>query len=585
MNWQQLLQGLLGPGLIAAGGALQDDPLVNQGMRTEATQYLRNMFTSPTAYTGALGTNVTGTQQALAPITAPGPAQQYLTGLFQQPANPFAAGGLYEQYLPTIEQQKTSLLNDVQQRAIAGQPASFSAAMSGPELALIQQATSQQIAPSYQKLFADLTRENQLRQQEAANRVFSNEADVRDLVARLASGGVDTGFNAATNLLRLSQPDPFADALAKLGTMLTLGGGLGGGGAAGGGGSLGGLLGSLFGGGGGTGGAGGGDLIGSLLGALGGAGGQLGGTLQQLLSGALSGQGISPANLSSLSGLLSSLASGGAGLGIGNAIGSNLTPGQGIGWLPTNATWEAGLGGAGGGALAGLAIGGPFGALLGALTGGAGGLFSQHKASTEQKALFRTEDLDSQRDQVYEIGNVGGQFLQQLGASPQAVSDFTSYVNQLAATSESPADEQGMVASRLNQLLTPLAQARGYATLDQVPGLRTTFIDYLTRSTFSASNGSYGGGAPLNFIQSWAGMTGLQEGGILPFGGTAVVGERGPELLQAGPGSRVLPMTPGTDGAYQLARAPSQLPFLVPQGAGMQPFGQSMAPWMRAYGY
>src|SRR3990167_1525629 len=165
MNWQQILQNLIGPAMIAGGGIMgKDSPLINQGMATEAAQYLRNLFTSPTGYTGALGTNITGTQQALAPITAAGPAQNYLTGLFQQPANPFAAGGLYEQYLPMIEQQKNTLLNDIQTRAAAGLPSGLSPAMGGAELAMIRNAAANQIAPSYQALFADLTRENQARQ-------------------------------------------------------------------------------------------------------------------------------------------------------------------------------------------------------------------------------------------------------------------------------------------------------------------------------------------------------------------------------------------------------------------------------------
>ena len=39
----------------------------------------------------------------------------------------------------------------------------------------------------------------------------------------------------------------------------------------------------------------------------------------------------------------------------------------------------------------------------------------------------------------------------------------------------------------------------------------------------------------------------MAEGGTLPFGGPAIVGERGPEMAYLGPGSTVMPM--GGDGA------------------------------------
>src|SRR3990167_6316801 len=95
-------------------------------------------------------------------------ASNYLQGAFQNPADPFAPGGTYEQYLPLLNQQKTQILNDAQQRIIAGLPGGLSTSMGGSEIGAIGEALQKRIAPSYQALFADLQRENLSRQLQAA---------------------------------------------------------------------------------------------------------------------------------------------------------------------------------------------------------------------------------------------------------------------------------------------------------------------------------------------------------------------------------------------------------------------------------
>ena len=115
------------------------------------------------------------------------------------------------------------------------------------------------------------------------------------------------------------------------------------------------------------------------------------------------------------------------------------------------------------------------------------------------------------------------------------------------------ADQQQAVADVGGKLLLQaLQQANPSITsLNDVPGLEDEFIDYLTGSTFSAENSSYAGGPALNQFQPWW-EAGLAEGGRLPLGGEFLVGERGPELLRAAPGTEVLPMQRGTDGSFAL---------------------------------
>src|SRR3990167_7963753 len=178
MNWQQILQLLntgaqtfntiasnplvrtaTGAGLIGAGLAQKEEP----GYATESIQYLRNR---------------------LAPQ---GIADQFSGQI----------GALNAEYLPYLEQQRNQLLDQTQQRFIAGQPSSFSTAMSGPEIGAIRSAITNQIFPA-------------------------EHAHIADIGQYLLT----TGGNAACTLLNYAKPDPLGGYLASLG--LNLLGGRGG---------------------------------------------------------------------------------------------------------------------------------------------------------------------------------------------------------------------------------------------------------------------------------------------------------------------------------------------------------------------
>lgn len=500
-NWSQVLGNLLNPQTVLGAGAMLGGSLMDQepGYAVEARQALRNLFTAPQYGTGAAN---------------------YLSGLYTDPqaiAKNFSGqiDALNQYYLPLIQQQENQAYNDLQTRYASMMPSSLSTAAQGAEFGALRDAAVNQFLPYRLAHMADLGRSNLDLQLRAADRMFGASNDAAGTILDYAS----------------NQNNPLAESIAQLGSIL-LARGLGGAG-------------------GGTGTVGGTNPLGLLQGLLGGQGGA-GATLSPQLLGSLAqALGVDPQLLGQLTGAAGSALGGYfAGSGIGGALGSSQ---------------DSQLLGAGSGALSGAATGfltgGPLGAIIGALSGGLGGFLDTREAQHAQKALFLTQDLDSQKDQVYEIGNIGGQFLQQLGATPAQIQEFTTYVNQLAATSSSPASEQDMVAQRLNQLLTPLAAARGYATLDAVPGLRSSFISYLTGSTFTSSNSAYSGGAPLNYINQWANTVGLAEGGQLPFGGMALVGERGPELAQFGPGSSVMPL----NGMGMPAKAFNQLQMVMPQ--------------------
>lgn len=539
----------------------------------------------------------------------------YLRGAFESPADPFAPGGVFEKYLPFIEQQEKSLLDDVQQRALAGLPGSLSARMGGGELADIRSAAANELLPRRQALFGDLTRENMARQQQAAT-----------TLGTLERFGQDSGFKAA--LTGAQNAAEFErqrnNQLAQLGLALLLGGGGGSGTTVNVGGQPGGAgtgTGTGTGAGTGQGGAQGalsslasylqGQLspaqlaqqlltpsnignIGNYLLQAGGVNSQLGQAISQALGttlgvdAAMAGQGLSgvtvmtsygsqipiealsgistpagtsaagiagavgkdfglpgagllgPAGIGSGAALLSSLGAGAAGFGAGT-LASNLGQNQ----------FQATAGGALGGAALGFATGGPIGAAIGAVVGGITGLMKEGGQQKAQKAEFLKADLDSQKDQVYELGNIGAEFMARIPGLPQTVmNDFASKVQQLASTSDSPADEQAQVAGMIKAVLDQYG-----AGLDRNV-LRGEFIDYMTRNTFTSGNSAYGGGAPLNFIgapnigaggqvTSWRELAGLKSGGHLPYGGRFLVGENGPEILDAAPGTTVIPLLSG----------------------------------------
>lgn len=531
-----LLQSLLGSGLFAAGAA----PGLNQmpGYATDAIQYLRNQFTSP----DAIAKNFAG-----------------------------QIGALQSQYQPLIDQQVNTLLNDIQQRSIAGQPSSFSTAMSGPEIGAIRTATQNQLLPGIQAHLADLG---------------------QFLLGQQTS--------SARDLLQFAKPNPLGGALSQLGASMM--GGQGGGGGGGGIPAITNYLQSLFGGGGGAGGgagAGGGgygldasslglggspydqvpsgstgfsgidQIINQLMGGgQGGAGaaGAGGGVGAGAMDFGLPGAGLlGPSGLSSLQGLFSSLGAGGAGYGLGSIIGPN---------LPNQATGA--LGGAGVGALSGFALGGPVGALIGALAGGAGGFFGKRQKQLAQKAANLQADISSQSGQIQQIGSFFENALSQAGVSS---GDFQQFVSQQLAQSESGAlpfsfggvsgtlDQQDAVAQVGGRMLLQAFQSKNpsLTSLNQVPGLRQNYISFLTNTTFSAGNSSYGGGAPLDAIGRWSDIAGLQTGGLTTKPTMAMVGEQGPEMAMLSPGSMVMPMSGGLSGIMPQGNAP-QLASNAQQG-------------------
>ena len=439
----------LGLGLIGAGAALDREP----GEALEARQALRNQFTSPVS--------------ALLPDFAK-TGTDYLTSTVKAPADPFAAGGAYERYLPALQSSEDDILSGLQNRYNAAFPASFG--MQGSAVEALRRAGGE-LARNRQVLQADLLREQQTRQQNAANALLQYGLDVPRIQQ-----------NAASRVLEFSRPDPTASAIANLGTVLALSnaGNRGTTGFAGGGTgvpALDAILSQLGGGGGATG------VADAAGGAVSAAGGGLGAILPQL------GQFLtSPAG--------ATLAASVGGFGLGNAFAPKIAGNQ------FQSSALGALGGAGAGILAGL---GPVGGGIALASGALGGFLGERKEQKARKAEFRRQDSDSQRDQVYEEGNIGAELLQEAGVPQSVMDQFQAFVDQKAATSESPADEQADVASELNRLLT----SAGFPPGQRPPAWKQRFVDYLVSSTFTASNSSYSGGAPLNLIERVSGIAGL----------------------------------------------------------------------------
>lgn len=491
------LRTVAGLGLTGAGLLQKEEP----GYATEAVQYLRNR---------------------LAPQ---GIAQQFSGQI----------GALNQEYLPYLEQQRNQLLNQAQQRFIAGQPSSFSTAMSGPEIAAIRNAITTQILPAER----------------------AHVADIGQFL--LGQGG-----SAAGTLLGYAKPDPLGEYLATIGMNL-LGGQRGQPGAFGAAGNaLSGNVESAL------------QMLGQLAMQPGGIGqalsqnpqlvAQLGAALgaqlgfdASMAGGGLSGwtamtsrgvaipiEAISTGGAGAVGGIASALGLAGAGAGgyfLGGALGGR-----------AGARQDSQLLGAGTGALSGAAAGAAIGSMIipgpgtaiGVVVGGLAGLFGGFGATREaqhaEKAYNLSQDLDSQKDQVLELGNIGMQFGQQLGIPSQVLQSFMAQAQQLAETSASPADEQTMVAQALGALLRQYIPADQWAVM--APQLRQQFIDYMTRSTFTAGNSIYGGGPPLSSFPQWAGAIGLAQGGYARQPLNAMVGERGPELAHLSPGSYIIPIHP-----------------------------------------
>jgi hypothetical protein len=509
----QLPQSLLGAGLYTAGALQQEEP----GEVKEARQFLRNRFTSPTAltdqFTGQLGALTAG-------------------------------------YEPLLKQQEKQTLDQVQQREISGMPWGVLTDMSGPERLALREANQNVLVPQRQALLNNM-----------------------------ALGLLDTQGNAAKDILDAykKQSNPLADALSSMGGYLMsrdLAGTTGYGGV--------------------TGTTGAGTTATSRMGGLSG---------QQLLTSLTDAVGL--ANTSGDTSQLIALLSSGALAGTPFPIGLQAsTPAGQIVQQAINAglvespaaTTVGGTAGTGGltaaltspAALATGAAAGMYGAyqlgkqnenwidnptakgaaiaatiampLLAPFTLSA--LWGANSAQKEQKAMFRQQDNDSQRDQVYEIGNWGATWMQKLGASPQMMQDWQNRINTWSANVASPASEQTEASQYLGQQLRSLiqqanpafTQGQTEAALRDLQGIREDFVSYMMQNLFSANNSSYAGKAPKNLIQDEAYQIGLgwipegsvpgfAKGGLIRPGQVGMVGEQGPEMVRMMPqGAMVMPM-------------------------------------------
>src|SRR3990167_7086044 len=176
------VQGVLGPETFGTG---------------PGGQYLQGLL-NPTNYNQLLGQTAGGVRTAFAPELAESPASRYLTGLLGQNN----VGGVYNQYLPLIEQQNRDLFNSIQQRMVAGLPSSLSPGMSGPEIAAIREGFTREALPRQQALIADLGRESVARQMAASGTLLQNQESMRNFVGGQTQQGVSNQLNIGQNLLQ-----------------------------------------------------------------------------------------------------------------------------------------------------------------------------------------------------------------------------------------------------------------------------------------------------------------------------------------------------------------------------------------------
>src|SRR3990167_3991370 len=133
------LRALLGTGLVAGSVATDQE----SGEITQARQYLRNIFTSPDEFAGGLAGHV---------------------------------AGLSSLYDPVLRQEENKVLDQVQQRVIAGRPTSLSTSMGGPEVSGLRRASEDVLVPRRQAHFADLGLQALNRQTGAAGTILATAA-------------------------------------------------------------------------------------------------------------------------------------------------------------------------------------------------------------------------------------------------------------------------------------------------------------------------------------------------------------------------------------------------------------------------
>lgn len=485
-------QTLAGAGLIGASNFGRNEP----GYMTEARQYLRS------------------------------PAQ----GEFEQIASDPA---LTQGYQGLLQQNERDVLNQAQQRVLAGRPNSLTTSMGGPEVSDLMSTSENILIPRRQALLTGLAQNLLSTNRQGAQQVLASGAHDQ-LMADLFSQGLGglggqllqrgLGLNTLGNL---QTGNPLIDALLLSGlgnnNQNPPGGGLGGlnlGNSSGGAGGLtSNLLQQLI-----SSGWQGGNIIPagagigyvpqtgdiSLLGANGSPAGGAGSGFGSFLSGLNPfsasfapgastgiGSGLGTA-FGGLGGLLSFLGTGGAGFGVGNLIG-------GLGGNELTST----LGGAAGGAATGAAlgtfvfpgIGTALGAIIGGLTGGGGGFLSSSSAAKAQKAANLAADQRSQGDTTSQIGSF---WTEALGAAGYSNLDgWGALVNQTNADVNNPAENYSLdgvsvnadqpdnlayIGSRL--LLRQIQQQHPEITnLDQVQGFRSRYVDFIMSHTFIEQGG------------------------------------------------------------------------------------------------
>ena len=266
-------------------------------------------------------------------------AKGFLRRGFESPADPLAAGGIFERYLPAFEREEQRSLDQLQQIYGAAFPAS--AGMQGSATEALRRASGE-FAQNRQKLIADLTRENQERQRLMATSLAGLEGTGQfagfeaALIAAMQSAEAERQRNAnlaALGLMLLTDRQG-NQQIVNVGGQTTTVGGAGGTGP---GGAIQSLSDLVLRPGGGAGGVLEGDglalLIQDIVRSVGQAGGSLvdvaakvaqtaGQAGLDMLSRVIAGQGaLGPAGIISLQGLLSSAGSAGGGFLAGRELG------------------------------------------------------------------------------------------------------------------------------------------------------------------------------------------------------------------------------------------------------------------------
>lgn len=505
-------QGLLGLGLLGGSFLGKDEP----GYVTEARQNIRNI-SNPQGYSNVFGNTVSGLQN---------------------------------QFLPLMQQQAQQGINQVAQRYKAAFPAT--AGLQGPEIGGLESYLRNQLVPTQQAFLGNLGLQGINQQQTAATKILELDRPdpFKEALSQLG-GALILGSNGQNSLFGLGSGQGSGLLSGLLGGGGTGGaGGSGGlpgsfGGNAGFGQSVGNLL-QLAGGntpGGffpngieqalspavatqlvsglqsafpaGTFSAGFGGLepLGNGLYAVTQTSGQAVGVFNPatgMVTNAATGVSTPLTQTSgftnflggtgsTMSGILGALGAAAAGGISGNLIGG-LIPDSRAGGAAAGAAGGAAAGAIMGSVLPG--IGTAIGAAIGALTGGAGGLFGSRSADHAFKAQRLAADQASQANNVAKfgsfwtaaLGEAGYQNLNEWDALVRKqIADTPGGGSTYSAGGITVSDDQPNAMIRIgSQLLLREIQKTSpqITSLDQVPGFRQGYIDYIMQNLRIESGGS-----------------------------------------------------------------------------------------------